>query len=61
LHILIAQPGLPPYKRRQSENIEQRTGLVMLKDGKIYLGTSRNPDESLQGPEYLDLITAHWT
>ncbi|PCH45488.1 MAG: ATP-binding protein [Hyphomicrobiales bacterium] len=30
----------------------------MLKDGKIYLGTSRNSDESLQGPEYLDLKLA---
>lgn len=30
----------------------------MLQDGKIYLGTSRNPDDSLQGPEYLDLKLA---
>ncbi len=31
----------------------------MLEDGKIYLGTSRKPDDSLQGPEYLDLKLAN--
>ncbi|MEL7229032.1 MAG: helicase HerA-like domain-containing protein, partial [Pseudomonadota bacterium] len=31
----------------------------MLEDGKIYLGTSRNPDDSLQGPEYLNLKLAN--
>jgi DNA helicase HerA-like ATPase len=28
---------------------------VLLQDGKIYVGTSRNPDESRNRPEYLDL------
>ncbi len=27
----------------------------MLQDGKIFLGASRKPDDSMQGPEYLDL------
>ena len=31
----------------------------MLEDGKIYLGTSRNPDDSLQKPEYLELKLAN--
>ena len=31
----------------------------MLQDGKIYLGTSRAPDDSLQGPEYLNLKLAN--
>jgi len=31
----------------------------MLEDGKIYLGTSRKPDDSLQGPEYLNLKLAN--
>jgi DNA helicase HerA-like ATPase len=31
----------------------------MLEDGKIYLGTSRKPDDSLQKPEYLDLKLAN--
>ena len=31
----------------------------MLEDGKIYLGTSRNPDDSLQKPEYLNLKLAN--
>ncbi len=31
----------------------------MLEDGKIYLGTSRNPDDSLQKAEYLELKLAN--
>ena len=31
----------------------------MLKDGQIYLGTSRNPDDSINKPEYLDLKLAN--
>ncbi|MFD0915903.1 helicase HerA-like C-terminal domain-containing protein [Pseudahrensia aquimaris] len=31
----------------------------MLEDGKIYLGTSRKPDDSLQQPEYLNLALAN--
>ena len=31
----------------------------MFEDGKIYLGTSRNPDDSLQKPEYLNLKLAN--
>ncbi|EFL88923.1 helicase HerA-like C-terminal domain-containing protein [Ahrensia sp. R2A130] len=31
----------------------------MLEDGKIYLGTSRNPQDELQGPEYLELSLAN--
>ena len=31
----------------------------MLEEGKIYLGTSRNPDDSLQKPEYLNLKLAN--
>ena len=31
----------------------------MLEDGKIYLGTSRNPNDELQGPEYLELSLAN--
>ncbi|MEE9315154.1 MAG: helicase HerA-like domain-containing protein [Rhizobiaceae bacterium] len=31
----------------------------MLEEGKIYLGTSRNPDDSLQKPEYLGLKLAN--
>ena len=31
----------------------------MLEEGKIYLGTSRTPDDSLQGPEYLNLKRAN--
>jgi len=31
----------------------------MLEDGKIYLGTSRKPDDSLQKPEYLELKLAN--
>lgn len=31
----------------------------MLEDGKIYLGTSRTPDDELQGPEYLNLKLAN--
>ena len=27
----------------------------MLEDGKIYIGTSRNPDDSINTPEYLEL------
>ncbi|MBC7312348.1 MAG: DUF853 family protein, partial [Rhizobium sp.] len=27
----------------------------MLQDGKLYIGTSRNPDDSLNKGEYLDL------
>jgi hypothetical protein len=27
----------------------------MLEEGKIYLGTSRKPDDSINRPEYLDL------
>ncbi|MCF6316731.1 MAG: DUF853 domain-containing protein, partial [Marinosulfonomonas sp.] len=30
-----------------------------LKEGQIYLGTSRNPDDSLQKPEYLGLKLAN--
>ncbi|MEL6702194.1 MAG: helicase HerA-like domain-containing protein, partial [Pseudomonadota bacterium] len=31
----------------------------MFEDGKIYLGTSRNPDDSLNTPEYLNLKLAN--
>ena len=31
----------------------------MLEDGKIYLGTSRTPDDQLQKPEYLNLKLAN--
>ena len=31
----------------------------MLEEGKIYLGTSRTPDDQLQKPEYLNLKLAN--
>ena len=33
--------------------------MSMLKDGAIYLGTSRNPDDSIGEPQYLGLKLAN--
>jgi type IV secretory pathway VirB4 component len=31
----------------------------MIEDGKIFIGASRNPDDSINNPEYLDLKFSH--
>src|SRR5665811_1933377 len=45
--------------RRRKTEFPKLGAMQMLEDGKIYLGTSRNPDDSINKAEYLDLKLAN--